>query len=106
VRNDACCQAESITIGADEPSGSRSVTLSYLPGSVVPVCPVPGVQVTVDGRPAKMGRANTILLSDSLRGVRKIRVEFVKPGATGSGSYDSQTVVVRYREKKTVKCGF
>ncbi|MBT8492798.1 MAG: serine/threonine protein kinase, partial [Deltaproteobacteria bacterium] len=103
VRNDACCQAKSITIGPREAPGARSINLTYLPGMVIPSCSVAGVQVQVDGRTARLDRASPVLLNETLDGSRKVKVDFIRAGGAG---LDSQTVLVRYRETKKVKCAF
>ncbi len=103
IRNDACCQSEALVLRPEDGDGIRRVTLAYLPGSIIPECSEPGVTVTIDKRPARLGHASTILMGDTLRGSRKVEVEFIRPGGAG---LDAKTVTVRYLEQKRVTCEF
>jgi len=103
IRNDACCQSDVVQVGPEDGDGVRRVTLPYLPGAIIPECSEPGVTVTIDKRPARLGRASTILMGDTVRGSRKVEVEFIRPGGAG---LDAKSVTVRYLEQKRVKCAF
>lgn len=99
VRNQKCCQSRRVSIAADDPGGQRlSVRLGFLPATVTPECAEPGVRVQIDGKTARLDKAQTIPMSGIV--ARKVAITFI------GRHTDTQTVKVRYNDAKVVTCNF
>lgn len=100
VRNTACCESDQQSIPADAGGGVLDFTLGYLPATITPKCPLPGVGVQIDGRSARLDGNHPIFLTGSL-GQRTVVITFFNEQTT-----DEHVVQVQYKETKVVTCGF
>ena len=101
VRKPDCCQEMSRTISADSTGGPLNMFLSFLPGSITPLCSVPGVIVKIDKGPGTIGRQRAVIM-DSVVGTEKVVVvEFLSADKT-----DRQVVRVPARKDIEVTCQF
>ncbi len=111
VRNPRCCEAEEQVIAADDGGDKTlSFSLGYLPAAITPRCSRPGVAVSIDQRPAQLGRKRPIPIRSNL-GRQDVTVTFFAQGQTdsqtaSSGQIDEQVVRVRYNDAKIITCAF
>jgi hypothetical protein len=100
VRNTTCCESDQQSIAASAGDGVLDFTLGYLPATITPKCPLPGVAVQIDGRSARLDGNHPIFLTGSL-GQRTVVITFFNEQTT-----DEHVVQVQYKETKVVTCGF
>lgn len=97
ARRDDCCESTQRTVGPEVAGQQVALQLGFLPGQLTPRCDRDGVQVEIDGRPARLGRPFLVTFDGALAR-RTITVRFIGETIT------SQTVSVRYAESKDVTC--
>ncbi len=100
VRNDACCEATSRRLSPDSAGETVAINLGLLPGQIVARCAQGDVDVTVDGKTARLDVAALIPFGETTQGTKTVVVEFV--GET----IDRQEVKIRYAQSKEVTCAF
>lgn len=100
VRNTTCCESDQQSISADADGGVLDFTLGYLPATITPKCPLPGVGVQIDGRSARLDGNHPIFLTGSL-GQSTVVITFFNEQTT-----DEHVVQVQYKETKVVTCSF
>lgn len=97
VRNECCVEREeTVRYG----QAQLAISLSFKNGSVLPECDVLPTDVTVDGKPAKVGEKTTVFFENTTLEERKVVVEFVIDGK----KTDKHTVRVRPGKDEVVKC--
>ncbi|HEY0189729.1 MAG TPA: protein kinase [Kofleriaceae bacterium] len=70
-----CCQEESKLV---RPGSDTTIVMPYLPGRVVPICPMnPAADVRIAGRSANLGAPFSIVFGDSLDETKPVEVEFL-----------------------------
>ncbi len=100
VRNTTCCESDQQSISADADGGVLDFTLGYLPATITPKCPLPGIGVQIDGRSARLDGNHPIFLTGSL-GQSTVVITFFNEQTT-----DEHVVQVQYKETKVVTCSF
>jgi hypothetical protein len=99
AKNPICCAPQRRTVEADEPSGAITLNLDFLPAAVIATCGLPGVNVRVAGRAAKLDNPSTIVLKDTM-GSRRVEIEFFDDNEF----YQKKVKEVHYNETVTVPC--
>jgi serine/threonine-protein kinase len=100
VRKKPCCDEREQVIAADQQGGSIQIELPFMPGAVRATCNVPGVNVQVDKKSARLGHWRTVIV-DGTTGSKQVTVTFV--GATPD-QIDDQDVVIEAGVSKEVAC--
>jgi len=98
ARNDACCESETRTLHLSDAGKTVPLYLAFLPGRVIPHCDTPNVQVTIDGRSARLDQPWVIAFGGSTQMQRTVKVEFV------GDTIDEQRVTVMANQTLDVKC--
>jgi serine/threonine-protein kinase len=98
ARNTSCCQERILQVPSGKTGGPLRINLRWLPGQITPTCDKPGVSVKVDGGPARLGRATTVVINNTF-GKRSVKVVFF-----GDDYYKEQSLEVKAKELRTVKC--
>jgi serine/threonine-protein kinase len=94
----ACCESTSEKVRAADDGKTVALSLGFLPARITLICDVPDVVATIDDKPARLGRPQTISFGDTTQTTRSIAVEFV--GKT----IDRQELTVKYAEEREVTC--
>ena len=94
-------QCQPLTVRLPAHGGTIAKTLGWLPARVVPRCSHSDVAVQINGRSARLGRRETILITNS-RGVANVTVTFSSP-RLGS---NTQKIVVQAKANQVVTCAF
>ena len=97
AKNPNCCADKTVLIPKGSAPASMAIHLDFLPATITPRCNWPDVGVRIDGRLARIDRASTIALGDSL-GSRQVKVEFF------SDHFFETSVSVRYNQSIEVEC--
>lgn len=97
ARREDCCESDTRTVGPEAAGQQVAMTLGFLPGQLTPRCDREGVQVEIDGRPARLDHPFVITFDGALAR-RTVTVRFIGETIT------TETVSVRYAESKDVTC--
>jgi len=98
LRNPLCCAPRTLRFELGTSQVKKSVQLAFLPGSIKPVCHVPGARVSVNDQPAQLGQSIVIPVPAGL-GRQSVKVTFYT-----KDKVDTRSFVVRYRKTTEARC--
>jgi eukaryotic-like serine/threonine-protein kinase len=97
VRREDCCEASERTLTPDDAGKQLAIQLRFLPARITPRCATAGVQVRIDGRPARLDAPFTVVFDSTVLS-KTIAVEFL------GEQIDRQTLKIKYAEQREVTC--